>query len=106
MESINKFWSKTMEIPGAGWIVAFSGLVICVAVAYYVLMLLRDMATGKTVEPTSYIGDFQKLRDEGKLNDEEYTKLAKSIPTVISDGVDDNRIDELPDFEEQPEPAD
>ena len=106
MESIKKFWSETMEIPEARWIVILTGLVICVAVAFYVAKMFRDMATGKTVELSNYISDFQKLRDEGKLNDAEYSKLAKSIPKTISNDLKEEGVDELPDFEEQPEPND
>ena len=106
MESIKKFWSETMEIPEARWIVILSGLVICFAVAFFVVKMFRDMATGKTVEPSSYISDFQRLRDEGKLDDEEYSRLAKSIPKTIPEDLKDKGVDELPDFEEQPKPTD
>jgi hypothetical protein len=68
--------------------------------------MFRDMAMGKTADHASYISDFQKLRAEGKLNDTEYSMLAKSIPKVIPKNVNDERTDELPDFEELTEPAD
>lgn len=80
MEEISKFWSETMEIPGARWIVAIAGLLIGLFVAYYVVKLFRDMALGRVEDPTSYITDFQKLRDEGKLDQEEYSRLSKVIP--------------------------
>jgi hypothetical protein len=80
MEELKKFWSETMEIPEARWIVALAGLVICAATAYYVVKLFRDMAIGHREDPASYITEFQRLRDEGKLDDEEYSRLAKSIP--------------------------
>ena len=106
MESIKQFWSETMEIQEARWIVAIAGLVICVAAGFYVVRLFRDMALGKTDEPSSYISEFQKLRDEGKLDDEEYSKLAKAIPKVVPNNVGKNGTDEVPDFKEQPEPTD
>ena len=65
----------------ARWIVAIAGLVVCVATAYYIAKLFRDMALGKTESPSSYISDFQRLREEGKLDDEEYEQLTKAIPT-------------------------
>ena len=102
MESIKQYWSETMQIPEAKWIVVLTGLVICVATAYYVVKLFRDMALGKHSEPSSYIGDFQKLRDEGKLDDEEYARLTKSIPKPIPRSLQEVDTDELPDFEEQP----
>ena len=69
-----------MEIPEARWILALAGLIICVATAYYVIKLFRDMAMGHREDPTNYMTEFQKMRDEGKLDDEEYSRLARSIP--------------------------
>ena len=80
MEAIKQFWSESLEIPEVRWIVALAGLVICLFVAYYFLRLFRDMALGKTEDPTSYISEFQRLRDEGKVDDEEYGRLAQAIP--------------------------
>ncbi len=106
MEALKKFWSETMEIPEARWIVALSGLVICLAVAFYVVKLFRDMATGKTSEPANYISEFQKLRDEGKLDEEEFSRLATSIPKFIPEGIKNDPAAELTDCVEQPEPSD
>lgn len=106
MQAFKKFWSETMEIPEARWIVVLSGLVICVAVAYYVVKLFRDMATGKSDEPSNYISDFQRLRDEGKLDEEEFSRLANLIPKEIPKEIKEGPVTESPDFEEQPEPAD
>ena len=91
-----------MEIREARWIVALSGLVICVAIAYYVVKLFRDMATGKSLEPANYISEFQRLRDEGKLDEEEFSRLAKSIPKPIPESLKVKSVDEVPDFKEQP----
>lgn len=103
MDSIKTFWSETMEIPEARWIVILAGLVISVAVAYYVVKLFRDMAMGVSTDSTSYISDFQRLRDEGKLNDEEYSKLAQAIPKTIPQiEKSESKPEDIPDFEEQP----
>lgn len=83
MESLKKYWSDLMEIPEARWIVLITGLVVCVCVGYYIVKLFRDMALGGNSDPTSYITDFQKLRDEGKLDDEEYARLKQSIPKQL-----------------------
>ena len=80
MEAIEKFWSETMEIPEARWIIAIAGLVIVSIIAYYIVKLFRDMALGAAREPVSYISDFQRLRDEGKVDDEEYARLTEAIP--------------------------
>ena len=87
MEAIKKFWSETMEIPEARWIIAIAGLVIVLCVSYYIVKLFRDMALGKAPDPASYISDFQRLRDEGKVDDEEYAKLTQSIPKELAEDV-------------------
>ncbi len=106
MEELKRFWTETMEIREARWIVIISGLVICVSIAYYVVKLFRDMATGKSMESANYISEFQRLRDQGKLDDEEFSRLAKSIPKAIPEGMKVDSVDDVPDFKEQPEPKD
>lgn len=95
MEELKKFWSETMEIPEARWIVAITGLVIGLAVAFYFVKLFRDMALGNSEDPTSYITEFQKLRNEGKLDEEEYSRLAKAIPKqTLAELGDESKPDE------------
>lgn len=106
METINQFWSDTLEIPGARWILVFSGLLICVVIAVYVVKIFRDMALGKANDPVSHISDFQKLRDEGMVDEEEYTRLAKSIPRNIPAGDQKIQSAEVPGFKELPETTD
>ncbi len=68
-----------MSNPYASRIVAIAGLIILCFTAYYFVMLFRDMATGgRPSEPTDYISDFRRLRDEGKLDDEEFKRLTGS----------------------------
>lgn len=72
-----------MEIPGARWIVAGFGLITCILIAVYVVKAFRDMALGNNADTPSYLEEFQRLRDEGKLNSEEYDRLKKLIPKKI-----------------------
>ncbi|MFT5302331.1 MAG: hypothetical protein ACI87E_003788 [Mariniblastus sp.] len=81
MEEFKQYWIETFAMKEARWIVAITGLIVCVAVAYYVAKLFRDMALGNKDRPTNYISDFQRLREEGKLNDDEYSRLARAIPS-------------------------
>jgi len=48
---------------------------------------------GNRSDPTSYITDFQKLRDEGKLNDEEYAALKQSIPKQLPKELTDKKTE-------------
>ena len=79
-ESISKFWEETMEIPEARWIIWLTLLVIFVMVGGYVAMYFRGQAKGIAQEPTDYLSDFQKLKDEGKLDEEEFGRLKQAIP--------------------------
>ncbi len=78
--SFKQYWNELLTIPGASLILWISALVIGLWVAYYFAKLFRDMAMGGSPDPPSYIGDFERLREEGKLDDDEYSRLKKSIP--------------------------
>jgi hypothetical protein len=115
MDAIKKLGTETMQIPEARWIAIVAGLVILVAIAYYVLKSMREMAIGGESPPTDFINGFQKLRDEGKLDDDEFSRLAHSIPkdsssleTEAETGLSDKQgqmesSGEVPDFEEEPD---
>ena len=111
MEEIKKFWSESMEIPEVRWIVALAGLVIVGAIGYYFIKLVRDMAIGGVSnEPGNYLSEFQKMKTEGVLEDHEYEKLAKVVPTAVDKRLadvvgpdpdpdsDEDTEDDAPDF--------
>ena len=113
--SIREFWDQAMAIREARWIMAAAGLLVVLLVGFYVFKLLRDMALGNTsfgsAESTDFLTEFQKLRDEGKVNDEEYKRLKQSIPNVHSEdngsplnegSANDDKVDFLP----APDPED
>jgi len=72
--SLKQYWTEVLEIPGAPLILWITALIIGIWVAYYFGKLFRDMALGGSSDPTSYISDFERLREEGKLDDEEYSR--------------------------------
>jgi len=82
-ESIGKFWEETMEIPEARWIVWLTILVILILVAIYVVMYFRGQATGRGIETTDYLTEFEKLKEQGKLDEEEFSRLKSVIPRHI-----------------------
>ena len=69
-----------MQIKEARWIVAAFGLITCVLVAFYFVKLFRDMAMGASTDLEVGLTDFERLRREGKLNEEEYQKVKESVP--------------------------
>jgi hypothetical protein len=92
MQSIREFWDQAMAIREARWLMTAVGLLVLLLVAYYLFKLVRDMALGNTsfgsAESADFLNDFQKLRDEGKVNDEEYKRVKQSIPNVHSEDKD------------------
>ncbi len=93
-----------MEIPGARWIVAGFGLITCILIAVYVVKAFRDMALGNSKPTTSYLDEFQRLRDEGKLDNDEYERLKKSIPKTLIPDIESKSPLEPPVQSEAAEP--
>ena len=89
METLRQYWNDVMEIPGAAWIIWISLLVGFVLVAVYCLQLIRGLATGQVAEPMDHLSQFRDLKDKGKLDDEEYSRLVNALPK--SDGPDGDR---------------
>lgn len=79
-DSISKFWEEAMEIPEARWIIWLTLLVILILVGTYVAMYFRGQAMGIVKEKADYLSDFRKLKDEGKLDEEEFGRLKQAIP--------------------------
>ena len=80
IESASKYWQETMAIPEARWIVILTILAILILIGVYVTMYFRGHAKGLGSEPADYLSDFRKLKDEGKLDEEEFGKLKRVIP--------------------------
>ena len=89
MESLRHYWNDVMEIPGAAWIIWISLLVGFVLVAVYCLQLIRGLATGQVAEPMDHLSQFRDLKDKGKLDEEEYSRLVNALPKP--DGPDGDR---------------
>lgn len=118
MDAIKKLWTETMQIQEARWIAIIAGLVILVSIAYYILKSVREMAVGGESPRADFISEFQKLRDEGKLDEDEFSRLAHSIPkdSAETEGgaqvvppAENKQLEssgELPDFEEEPDADD
>lgn len=75
-----------MQIQEARWIVAAFGLITCILIAVYVVKLFRDMALGSGSDSVNAVPDIERLRQEGKLNQEEYNRLKKAIPKNLIPG--------------------
>ncbi len=83
-ESLQKTWQETMEIPAARWIVWITVLIVAVLVAVYFVKMFRDMAMGNdSTSKAELLSDFERIRNEGKLDNEEFKRLKTSIRDQI-----------------------
>ena len=82
MNRIIELWQSVTEIDGANWVIGIAGALIIGLVGYYVVMLLRGMATGQDESSGDLLTDFQQLKAEGKLTTEEFDRVRASTPLM------------------------
>lgn len=87
MRTVGDFWTEMMGIPESRWIV-FGTLLICATlVAIYVSAYFRNLALGKNDDnDADILSGFRKLRDNGQLEEAEYSKLKRAIPVDGNSG--------------------
>lgn len=70
-----------MQIPEARWIVWGTLLLFVVMIGIYVSFFFRDLAIGGDNEDTAHLlSDFRKMREDGQLDETEYSRLKSKIP--------------------------
>lgn len=80
MQGLKDWWNSVLEIDGAEWIIYPSVLIVLVLFAYYVVQAFRNMAIGGSGDADDHLGTFRKMRDEGMIAPDEYTKVAGLVP--------------------------
>lgn len=79
-ESIRSFWSDINEIREARMVVWITILAIVLAVSIYAIKTIRDWLLGSHQPTTSdHLTRFRELREQGKINDEEFTRLRSTV---------------------------
>jgi len=74
-------WNDILEIPEARWIVFGTLLLFAVLIAVYVALLFRNMADGRDEnDELDLLSEFRNIRDQGRLDDDEYERLKKVVP--------------------------
>lgn len=77
-DSIRQFWSETMQITEARWVVWLTVLLILVVTAIYVVKLFREYAFGGRPNPAERIEDLKRLKEIGALSDAEYQRAREA----------------------------
>lgn len=85
MQGLKDWWNGVLAIEGAEWIIYPSVLIVLVLFAYYVVQAFRNMAIGGSAASDDHLGTFRKMRDEGMIAPEEYTKVAGLVPLPETD---------------------
>lgn len=79
-DAIEKWWTELMAVPGANWVVAIFLFICVLLVGFYFVKNCRDLAMGKIDSgESSHFTDFEKLRSEGKLDEDEYKRLKEAL---------------------------
>lgn len=80
-QSLSEIWGGIIQIPEARWIVLGTLLLFALMIAIYVSFFFRDLALGsKQNETDNFLGDFRKMREEGQLDETEFSRLKSKIP--------------------------
>ncbi|MEL7499907.1 MAG: hypothetical protein AAFN77_20050 [Planctomycetota bacterium] len=68
-------WQKIESIEYANVILFFAILAVLIAISFYVVNWLRGMAYDDHEEPETLLTDFQQLKQEGKLSEDEFERV-------------------------------
>ena len=70
-----------MQIPEARFIVVGTLLLLAIMVGVYVAFFFRNLALGGNEgESADLLTDFRQMRDEGQLDENEFSRLKEVIP--------------------------
>ena len=62
-------------------------------VAWYASRLFRANLSKTELKPIDYLESFQKMREEGKLTEEEFRIVRRLVSLRISQGIDESKSD-------------
>ena len=71
----------------------FVVLLLMIAAAWYVLRSFRANLAKTELRPIDYLESFQKMREEGKLTEEEFRIIRKLVSLQISRSLDESKTD-------------
>ena len=68
-------------------------LLLLMVAAWYVLRSFRANLSKTELKPIDYLESFQKMKEEGKLTEEEFRIIRKLVSLQISRGLDESKSD-------------
>lgn len=85
--------AEIAEIPAAMIVIKLFVGVSLIVIAIYVVLKIRDFAAGTMPKNGEYVTDFERLRDEGLIDDKELG-LVKSAVGKSADETSDKKGDD------------
>ncbi len=76
-----------IQIPEARWIIAGTILLFVVSISIYIAFFFRNLALGigESEDSSELLSDFRQMRNEGQLNDLEFSRLKEVLPSNRTD---------------------
>jgi hypothetical protein len=78
-DSLQQFWERLNSAPEARMVFWLTVLAIVIFVSIYIIKTIRDWMIGGVGSDSDHLSTFRELRDQGKLDDEEYKRLKIAI---------------------------
>jgi uncharacterized membrane protein len=83
---MDRFWQSEPQ-----WFVLWvAGLAVLLAIAYYVLGVIRPKPSQKEPQASRWLSKFRELHDEGGLSDEEFREIRTTLGAQLRDELSDN----------------
>ncbi|MCL2305146.1 MAG: hypothetical protein FWC43_07365 [Planctomycetaceae bacterium] len=84
-------WKELLTSSAAQWIFGISGTAILIAIAYYVIGRIKDEMDEEIPTPEENLVEFDRMRDEGHLENDEFQEVKKSLAPKIRRQMADGR---------------
>jgi len=78
-------WKELLTSSAAQWVFGISGTAILIAIAYYVIGLIKEDATKEIPTQEENLVEFDRMRREGHLENDEFQQVKKNLaPQIVS----------------------
>jgi Zn-dependent protease with chaperone function len=94
LDSLREFWTDLTEIREARMVVWLTLLAIVLSIGIFVVKWIRDMFLGiNQASPTDHLTGFRALREQGKIDDEEYQRLRSTVSKKVAPQIEPEKVD-------------
>lgn len=76
-----------LGIPEANMVVKIAGFAALVVIAIYVVLRIRDFATGTMPQNGEYVTDFESMREQGLIDEKELHLVKSAVGKAVEEQV-------------------